>query len=108
MKRFKKDGNPTKQFQTFMKGKYAQYMRSTSTSLYDVYAKPSQAKLEALELIKTRSDTLVYIISYNQHFFTVAYFVYDEALDTNLFVVETNKNIYLISEDFIWWENMKK
>lgn len=102
MKRWKKDGQPTNQFKAFMQSKYRAYMQSTATSLFDVYNKPSQAKIEALEIIKTKSDTAVYIISYNTQNFTVAYFIYDEALDTNLFCVETKDNTYIISEDFIW------
>ena len=101
MKRWKKDGTPTNQFQAFMQTKYKAYMRSTTTSLFEVYGKPSQAKINALEDIKTRSDTAVYIISHNTQNFTVAYFVYNEALDTVLFVVETRDNIYMISEDYI-------
>ena len=107
MKRFRKDGTPTNQFKEFMKTKYRSYMNSNTTSLYEIYEKPSQAKINALEEIKTRADTLVYIISHNSQNFTVAYFIYDESLDTNLFVVETSKNIYLISEDYIWINTVK-
>lgn len=101
MKRFKKDGTPTKQFLAFMKAKYREYSRSTATSLYDVYAKPSDAKLRSLAEIKERVDRTVFIICHNTDNFTVAYIIYDESLDTNLFVVETKNNIYAISGEYI-------
>ena len=101
MKRFKKDGTPTNQFQQFMKQKYRAYMNSTISNIYEVYKTPSQAKIDAMEYIKTRADSTPYIISYNAQNFTVAYFIYDESLDTTLFVVETKDNIYIISEEYI-------
>lgn len=101
MKRFRKDGTPTNQFKAFMQGKYKAYMQSTKTSLFEVYGKPSEAKLRALDDIRSRADTAVYIISHNSQNFTVAYFIIDESLDCELFVVETKDNIYIISEVYL-------
>ena len=101
MKRFKEDGTPTHEFEAFMRRRYRDYMMSNDTSIYDAYAKPSQEKIDAMENIRSKAYTTPYIISYNAFIFTVAYFIFDESLDCELFVVETKDNVYVISEDYL-------
>ena len=101
MKRFKKDGTPTKAFLRFMRGHYYRTKFCDTFNIYDCYTNPSTSKIKAFEDILRKADSQVYILGYNTFNFTVAYFIYDDSLDTDLFVVETKDNIYIISEVYL-------
>lgn len=95
MKKYKKNGEYTKTFIDFMSNNYMRYLKSHNSELHDVYVKPSQQKIYAMERIKSRAtESKPYIISHNICHFTVAYFdVYGE---DEYFCVDTGRNLYEI------------
>lgn len=100
MKQFKKNGNYTKTFIDFMHDKYLRYLSAHHTDLHDVYVKPSEQKLHAMDMLKRyKAGTTPYIISHNTFHFTVAYFTTEE--DLEYFCVDTGRNTYVILSTFL-------
>lgn len=100
MQQYKKNGAYTKTFIDFMHKMYLRYLSAHHTDLQDVYVKPSQRKLDAMERIKIyKAGYTPYIISHNAHHFTVAYFCYEEELE--YFCVDTGRNTYIILAMFV-------
>lgn len=95
MQQYKKNGKYTKTFIEFMQEMYKRHNQSTHTKLTEVYVKPSQSKLSALEYIKRyKAQTTPHIISHNTYHFTVSYFTTEEELE--YFCVDTGRNTYVI------------
>ena len=72
---------------------YQRFNKSTAHSIFDVYAKPSEAKQYAFMRCEKRARILKggcpYIISYNGFFFSVAFFAKHPDTDIDIFVVIT-------------------
>ena len=99
MKQYTKKGNYSKTYIKFMQGMYERYLQATQTRLEQCYSKPSESKLYAMEKIRQRADTKVYILSHNTFHFVVAYFTTEE--ENSYFVVDTGRNVYTILDIYI-------
>ena len=99
MKQYTKKGNYSRTYVKFMRGMYNRYIRSTQTQLEECYERPSIYKFRAMERVKQRAETTPYIISYNCHYFTVAYFTTEDEME--YFCVDTGRNIYTILSTFL-------
>lgn len=94
MQIYTKDGHYTKTFIKYMREKYKKHLHTDPTDIYDVYEKPSQAKVNAYNYHLVKADYFMKILSHNNHQFTVSY--YENEKTMVLFVVATSKNIYKI------------
>lgn len=100
MQKYKKTGGYTKAYIKFMREMYKRHNQSTYTDLRQVYVKPSQSKLYALENIKRyKAETTPRIISHNTSYFTVAYFTTED--DISYFCVDTGRNTYVILDTYL-------
>ena len=84
-----------------LKAKYAEYLRTPSRCVNDVYARPSTAKRRAeLDIINYLVDQDGYgyrVMSYNTSFFTVGYIIQND--EGKLFVYETAQHRYYLPLD---------
>ena len=81
-----------------LKAKYAEYLRTPSRCVKDVYIRPSAAKRRAeLDIIDYLVDQDGYgyrVMSYNTSFFTVGYIIQND--EGKLFVYETAQHRYFL------------
>ena len=84
-----------------LKAKYAEYLRTPSRCVNDVYARPSTAKRRAeLNIIDYLVDQNGYgyrVMSHNSQMFTVGYIIQNEK--GKCFVYETAYNRYVLQLD---------
>ena len=99
MKQYNKNGKYSKTFINFMHSMCKRYIASNYTELKQVYKKPSQAKINAMERIRQKAESTPHIIGYNNWNFSVAYFVSEDEL--RYFVVDTSYNTYVILDMYI-------
>lgn len=99
MKKYNKNGSYTKTYIDLMKSYYKRYKSTNIKYLHQCYAKPSNAKLDAMDRIHYRSATQPHIISYNTFYFVVAYFTEEDNIE--YFCVDTGRNLYVINSNFI-------
>lgn len=93
----------TKASKAKMQRYYKAYCMSTHSSLERVYARPSEAKLEAFDncwrLSTKMNGTWPYVLTYNTHCFTVGFFADHPYTSEHIFVVVTPQKVYYINTE---------
>ena len=84
-----------------LKAKYAEYLRTPSRCVKDVYARPSTNKIRAeyhiIEYLVDQNGYGYRVMSHNSSFFTVGYIIQND--EGKLFVYETAKHRYYLPID---------
>ena len=81
-----------------LKAKYAEYLRTPSRCVKDVYARPSANKIRAeyciIDYLVDQNGYGDRVMSYNSSFFTVGYIIQND--EGKLFVYETAQHRYYL------------